>query len=184
MLKRTTPVPWSAVGGVDTFRSTVPRDAQHAVIRTELQKARQMYTEELQQSRKEDSRVSEELREHRNAVLHGSQAARSQFCANITDMLEGRRRRGHPDDLPIKRSHSNLLPAPSTLTSIRADMSVVDNFKLTRAENPAWENFKASGLGWNTTTAAVEFQLLPPLPAIATAVTTQLDSPTSEDPLS
>ena len=171
------------MGGVDTFHSTPSRDTRHAQIRAELQAARKEFTETQSQSRKEDLRVSQELRSRRNAVLHGSQAARTRFCAAITEQLDSRRRRGHDEHgSHMKRNQSSLLPAPSTLTSIRADMSVVDNFRLQRAENPAWENFKASGLGWNPITAAAEYQLIPPTATVlAPSVSTVLpESPKSE----
>ncbi len=65
------------------------------------------------------------------------------FCTGITDQIEGRRRHTN-DDGYKKRTHSNALPVPSQLTSIRADLSMLDNFKVTRGDNPAWDTFKST----------------------------------------
>jgi hypothetical protein len=63
------------------------------------------------------------------------------FCTGITDQIEGRRR--HAAEFS-KRPHANVLPVPSQLTSIRADVSMLDDFKLARGEDAAWDTFKST----------------------------------------
>ncbi len=56
ILKRTTPVPWSAVGGVETFHATVPRTDVQDSIRSGIASAKATYQEKMTAS-KETVRV-------------------------------------------------------------------------------------------------------------------------------
>jgi hypothetical protein len=93
VLKRTTPVPWSAVGGVETFHATQPRlDVQGALV-ADVAHAKSVYQEDLAASRREESMLLREVKTLRSAVMHGGQNARSKYCLHITDQQDDRRKK-------------------------------------------------------------------------------------------
>lgn len=169
ILKRTTPVPWSAVGGVETFHATVPRTDVQDSIRSGIASAKATYQEKMTASKETEATLLREVKSLRNAVLHSGQNSRSKYCLHITDQQADRRKSSHPgataahmhaDDMRTKMAAIGKLPVPSTLVSLRAPASEWGSGGST-SDGGVWNEFQASALGWTPLTTAMEYNLLP-----------------------
>lgn len=90
-LKHTTPVPWSRVGGVATFKAHPTRTGPAQAALAEFQREAQQGEEALRKLRRNGRKALLNVEQHRRTIEKGGVASVSKFCLDMAEERQLRR---------------------------------------------------------------------------------------------